>query len=231
MAKRKGRFGKFIGALTGTPYERLLKQIRKLIDENEEDSELSNAVRRMSKMISSVHTEGRIDDEEHDLLMEELEELDPDGRTFDRMDEEEEYYTAEGVPDAPAMRAGKNVNLDQLMKKKGGSFTGSFGRDEFEEYREKMAQDFIEESRDAVNQGYRQRASADPTGRVFRDDEEEALETKRRIAVESGLISDEESDEDDNYYVDEDGVEWFRDEDGDWWYREQGETEWKPPDK
>ena len=183
MAKRKGRFGKFIGALTGTPYDRLLKQIGKLIDDNEDDRELTRAVNQMSKMTSRMRKEERIDDDEHDLLMEELEDIDPDGRTFERMNEEEAYYTGEGVPDAPTMRAGKNVNLDELMKKKADVFTGSFGREEFEEYREKMAQDFAEESREAVNEGYSQRGSADPTGRVFRDDEEEALETKRRIAV------------------------------------------------
>ena len=55
----------------------------------------------------------------------------------------------------------------------------------------------------------------------------DALETKRRIAVESGLINENEDYEDDeNYSVDEDGVEWYQDEDGQWWYREPDEDDW-----
>ena len=41
MAKKKGGFGRFLGAITGTPYERLLKQIDKLVDQYDEDEELS----------------------------------------------------------------------------------------------------------------------------------------------------------------------------------------------
>ena len=91
-----------------------------------------------------------------------------------------------------------------------------------------MALEFAEESRSAVEEGYVERTSnVDPTGRVFRDDEEEALETKRRIAVESGLINEnEEFEDDENYSVDEDGVEWYQDEDGQWWYREPDEDDW-----
>jgi len=32
MAKKKGGFGRFLGAITGTPYERLLKQVDKLVN-------------------------------------------------------------------------------------------------------------------------------------------------------------------------------------------------------
>ena len=43
--------------------------------------------------------------------------------------------------------------------------------------------------KNAVKEGYQDRSNTnvDPTGRVFRDDEDDALETKRRIAIESGL--------------------------------------------
>ena len=37
MARKKGGFGRFIGAITGTPYERLLKQVDKLVSEHEDD--------------------------------------------------------------------------------------------------------------------------------------------------------------------------------------------------
>ena len=230
MAKKKGRFGKFLGALTGTPYDRLLKQVENITDSHEGDRELSRAVKRMVGTVTNAYKDDRIDDDEHDILMEELEDIDPDGRTFNRMSDEEEYYSGEGVPDAPTLKTGRNVNLDDLMKKKTGSFTGSFGKEEFEEYREKMARDFVEESREAANEGYQQRSGSDPTGRVFRDDEEEALETKRRIAVESGLIDNEAEGDDEDYFVDDDGIEWFRDEGGDWWYREPEQTEWMPSD-
>jgi len=234
MVKRKGRFSKFIGALTGTPYDKLLKQIEKLPEIHEEDRDLSKEIRRFTKIVSKAHKEERIDDDEHDLLVEELEDIDPEGRIFDKISQEEEYYSGDGVPDAPTEKVGKNVDLDSLMRKKSDQFTGSFGRAEFDEYREKMALQFAEESRDAVEEGYSSKSNTklDPTGRVFRDDEEDALETKRRIAIESGLIDENDDEEDDdNYSVDEDGVEWFQDEDGDWWYREPGEDDWMPSEE
>tara|TARA_B100001758_G_scaffold85499_2_gene72771 strand:+ start:3858 stop:4559 length:702 start_codon:yes stop_codon:yes gene_type:complete len=228
MAKRKSRFSKFLGALTGTPYDKLLKQIEKIPDEFEDDRALSKEIRRYVKIIVKAHKEEKIDDDEHDLLIEELEDIDPEGRTFDKLNEDEVFYTGEGVPDAPSVKVGKNIDLDSLMRKKTNQFTGSFGREEFDEYREKMALEFAEESRNAAEEGYVERTSnVDPTGRVFRDDEEEALETKRRIAVESGLINENEDYEDDeNYSVDEDGVEWYQDEEGQWWYREPDEDDW-----
>ncbi|MBK00084.1 MAG: hypothetical protein CMB48_03805 [Euryarchaeota archaeon] len=228
MAKRKSRFSKFLGALTGTPYDKLLKQIEKIPDELDDDRALSKEIRRFVKIIVKAHKEEKIDDDEHDLLIEELEDIDPEGRTFDKISEDEEYYTGDGVPDTPNVKVSKNVDLDSLMRKKTNQFTGSFGREEFDEYREKMALEFAEESRSAVEEGYVERTSnVDPTGRVFRDDEEEALETKRRIAVESGLINEnEELEDDENYSVDEDGVEWYQDEDGQWWYREPDEDDW-----
>ena len=234
MAKHKSRFSKFLGALTGTPYDKLLKQIEKIPDNIEEDRALAKEIRRYVKIIVKAHKEERIDDDEHDLLIEELEDIDPEGRTFDKINDEEEYYSSEGVPDSPSVKMGKNVDLDSLMRKKSDQFTGSYGREEFDTYREKMALEFAEESRNAVEEGYVERSNTnvDPTGRVFRDDEEEALETKRRIAIESGLIDDEENvEESDDYSVDDDGVEWFRDENDEWWYREPDEDEWLPAEE
>ena len=230
MAKRKSRFSKFLGALTGTPYDKLLKQVEKITDVFENDKELSKEVRRFVKIIIKTHREGRIDDDEHDLLIEELEDIDPEGRSFDKINDEEEYYTGDEVPDTPSVKVGKNIDLDSLMRKKSDQFTGSYGRDEFDSYRDKMALEFAEESKNAVEEGYnvRSNSNVDPTGRVFRDDEEDALETKRRIAVESGFIDEKEEEEEGEYTVDEDGVEWFQDEVGEWWYREPGEEDWLP---
>ena len=231
MAKRKSRFSKFIGALTGTPYDKLLKQIENLSDSFEDDRQLSKEIRRFMKIIVKAHKEERIDDDEHDLLIEELEDIDPEGRSFDKINDDEEYYTTEGVPDAPSVKMGKNIDLDSLMRKKSNQFTGSFGREEFDTYREQMALEFAEESRTAVEEGYsdKNEVNIDPTGRVFRDDEEDALETKRRIAIESGLINEtEEFEEDEEYTVDEDGVEWYEDETGQWWYREPDDDDWYP---
>ena len=115
MVKRKGRFSKFIGALTGTPYDKLLKQIEKLPEINEEDRDLSKEIRRFVKIIVKAHKEEKIDDDEHDLLIEELEDIDPEGRTFDKISEDEEYYTGEGVPDTPNVKVSKNVDLDSIQ--------------------------------------------------------------------------------------------------------------------
>ncbi|RAH15177.1 MAG: hypothetical protein CMB56_003420 [Methanobacteriota archaeon] len=233
MVKRKSRFSKFIGALTGTPYDKLLKQIENLPDVLEDDRQLAREIRKFMKIIVKANKEGKIDDDEHDLLIEELEDIDPEGRTFDKInDEDDEYYSTEGVPDAPSVKTGKNIDLDSLMRKKSNQFTGSFGREEFESYREQMALEFAEESRNALEEGYSNKSdnNIDPTGRVFRDDEEDALETKRRIAIESGLINETENLEEE-YTVDEDGVEWYEDENGQWWYREPDENDWYPAEE
>ena len=72
MAKHKSRFSKFLGALTGTPYDKLLKQIEKMSDDIEDDRALAKEIRRFVKIIVKAHKEERIDDDEHDLLIEEL---------------------------------------------------------------------------------------------------------------------------------------------------------------
>ena len=52
MARKKGGFGRFIGALTGTPYERLLKQVDKLVTEHEDDDR--KLARTLNKLVNIV---------------------------------------------------------------------------------------------------------------------------------------------------------------------------------
>ena len=87
-------------------------------DDIDDDRALAKEIRRFVKIIVKAHKEDRIDDDEHDLLIEELEDIDPEGRSFDKVNEEEEYYTGDGVPDTPSVKVGKNVDLDSLMRKK-----------------------------------------------------------------------------------------------------------------
>ena len=233
MAKKKGGFGRFVGALAGTPYDRLMKLIEKTVNQNDDD-DLAREITKLSKIIEQNYADDKIDADEHDILMEELEDFDPEERKFMKVNDEEDEFYSEGddVPDAPKLRLGKSINLDELMKPKDDVARGSFGKDEFEEYRSRMKDEFFAESEAAIKEGYRERKGTDPTGRVFGDAEDEALETKRRIAEEVGIIEEDEyedeEDEDESYQIDEDGTEWWEDEEGDWWYREPGEEDWKP---
>ena len=133
------------------------------------------------------------------------------------------------MPDAPELDLGRRVDLDQLMRSRDGAFTGSFGRDEYEEYRQKMAEDFFKESDEAIASGdHEHMESQDPGHRVFHDVEDEARDLKRQIAQEMGVEVEDEGGDDDSYRVDEDGTEWWQDDDGAWWYRPQGEEDWYP---
>ena len=81
MAKKKGGFGRFIGALTGTPYERLLKQVDKLVSEHEDDDrKLARKLNKLVTIVSENYEEENIDEEEHDLIIEAIEEADPERR-------------------------------------------------------------------------------------------------------------------------------------------------------
>ena len=162
-------------------------------------------------------------------MMEEVEEIHPDGKSYPRLgDDSEEFYEGGDLPDAPELDLGRNVDLDQLMRSRDGTFTGSFGRDEYEEYRQKMAEDFFKESDDAIAAGdHEGMESQDPGHRVFHDVEDEARDMKRQIAQEMGVETNEE-EEDESYRVDEDGTEWWQDDDGAWWYRPQGQEDWFP---
>ena len=226
MAK-KGGFGRFLGGLAGRPYDKLMSRLEKIADDFTGDA-LAAECDKFVKVVKRTHDDEQIDEEEHDLLIEEVEEIHPDGKTYGRLgDDSEEFYDGDELPDAPELNVGRNVNLDELMRSKEGAFTGSFGRDEYEEYRQKMAEDFFTESDEAVASGdHEDLQSQDPGNRVFHDVEDEARDLKRKIAEEMGIETEEEEDE--SYRVDEDGTEWWQDDDGAWWYRPKGEEDWYP---
>ena len=240
MAKKRGGFGRFVGAIAGTPYERLLKQVEKLVDQFEDDEEeLAAQLEALVDATGDAYEQETIDEEEHDLVIEAIEEAHPEGRVFGKLGGEEDAFYAGEIPDAPELKREKRVNLDELMRAKGDEFTGSFGRDEFDEFRERMTDEFYQESDNAIRQGDHQ-AEIRTTNRVFGGAESDVDDAKRRIAEESGMtdpnaVQEEPEPEDEeydgNYSIDENGVEWFEDEDGYWWYREEGETEWQPYDE
>ena len=240
MAKKKGGFGRLFGAIAGSPYERLLKLVEKTVDQFEDDEEeLAAQLEALVDQAADAYQEETIDEEEHDLVIEAIEEADPEGRAFGKLSSEEDAFYAGEIPDAPELKREKRINLDDLMKAKGDEFTGSFGRDEFDEFRERMTDEFYQESDNAIRQGDHQ-AEIRTTNRVFGGAETDVDDAKRRIAEESGMANpataqeedaEDEDEYDGNYSIDEDGVEWFEDEDGYWWYREEGQTEWQPYDE
>jgi len=229
MAKKKGGFGRFLGAITGSPYERMQKQIDKVIDEAESDRALSKTLKKMVKAIGQQYEDENIDEEEHDLLIEAIEDADPEGRTFGKLtDSSDAFYDSGDMPDSPKLNLGKRKNLDDLMKSQGNEFVGSFGRDEFDDFKRTMAADFYADSDDAIAAGDHQ-AEIRTQNRVFADAEDGIDQLKKQMAQESGLEHHiEEEEEDENYYVDDDDVEWWKDDDGYWWYREPGQEDWQP---
>ena len=187
MAKKKGGFGRFMGAITGTPYERLLKQVDKAVDQFEDDEEeLAAQLEALVDAAGDAYEEENIDEEEHDLVIEAIEEADPEGRVFSKLGSEEDAFYAGDIPDAPELKREKRVNLDDLMRAKGDEFTGSFGRDEFDEFRERMTEEFYQESDNAIRQGDHQ-AEIRTANRVFGGAESDVDDAKRRIAEESGM--------------------------------------------
>jgi len=230
MAKKKGRMGKIFGALAGSPYERLLKQVDKLVEASVNDRMLAKNLEKLVSITAENYDEEKIDEEEHDLIIESIEEADPEGRTFPKMDEADDPFYMGDAPDAPVLKGQKRQTLDDLMKAKGNEFTGRFGRDEFEDYKSKMAQEFLKESDDAIKKGDHV-ANIGVVNRVFADADEEIYRVKQEITEETGMVepsTEEESDYPDGYSVDEDGTEWFEDEDGYWWYRMEGDEDWQP---
>jgi len=238
MARKKGGFGRFLGSITGTPYEKLLKQVEKAVEELEDDDKaLGKRLRRLVDETGQKYEDEEIDEEEHDLVIEAIEEADPKGRTFGKFSDDDSFYTGD-IPDAPELKGGKKIDLDDLMQAKGDEFLGSFGRDEFDEFRDKMTEDFFAEADAAIAQGDHD-AEIRTEHRVFGGAESDVEDVKRRIAQESDIPSGgsrepalepepeyEDDGEDDGYSVDEDGTEWFEDEEGYWWYRPEGENDW-----
>tara|TARA_B110000444_G_scaffold260931_1_gene310006 strand:- start:4073 stop:4768 length:696 start_codon:yes stop_codon:yes gene_type:complete len=231
MAKKKGRLGRLFGAITGSPYERLAKQVDKLVETSDDDSILGKNLLKLVKITGQNYEEEKIDEEEHDLIIEAIEEVDPQSRVFGKVSEDEDSFYMGDIPDAPDLNLGKRKNLDQLMKSKGNEFTGSYGREEFNEFRNKMTQDFLEESDKAIREGDHS-ANIGAVNRVFVDADDEVHQLKKSISQETGM-EDPNAEEDlpDGYSIDEDGTEWFEDEDGYWWYRLAGEEEWLAHDE
>ena len=229
---RKGGFGRFLGGIAGRPYDKLMNRLEKIADEFEGNT-LANECDKFVKVVRRTLDEEQIDEEEHDLIMEEVEEIHPGGKSYPRLgDDSEEFYDGDELPDAPELNLGGGVDLDQLMRSRDGAFTGSFGRDEYEEYRQQMAEDFFKESDEAVASGdHEGMQSQDPGNRVFHDVEDEARDLKRQIAEEMGVEVESEGEEAGETRVDEDGTEWWQDDDGAWWYRPQGEGDWYPYDE
>jgi hypothetical protein len=228
MAKKKGRLGKLFGAITGSPYERLIKQVDKLVETSQDDRILGKNLVKLVKITGQNYEEEKIDEEEHDLIIEAIEEVDPQNRVFGKVSDDEDSFYMGDSPEAPELNLGKRKNLDQLMKSKGNEFTGSYGRDEYQEFRDKMTQDFLQESDKAVREGDHS-ANIGTVNRVFADADEEVQQLKKSISEETGMEDpNAEDDLPDGYSIDEDGTEWFEDEDGYWWYRLVGEEDWLP---
>ena len=153
MARKKGRIGKIFGAIAGSPYDRLLKQVDKLVDASANDRMLAKNLEKLVSMTAENYDEDKIDEEEHDLIIEAIEDADPEGRTFAKLSEDDDPFYMGDAPAAPELKGRKRQNLDKLMKAKGDEFVGSYGRDEFQEYKEKMAQEFLKESDKAIRDG------------------------------------------------------------------------------
>ena len=242
MARKKG-FGKLMGAITGSPYEKLLKQIERGEKEFDgDDRSMARLVKRMVKKVQEAHSDENIDEEEHDLLMEELEDIDPEERELPKVGRDTDDFFDSDMPDAPKLQS-KVVNLDDLMSSKGDSFLGSHGRDEFEEFRQQMSQEFYADSDEAIAAGDHDTEIRTQT-RVFSDTEADLAAVKAAISEETGMKTDEmmrqEEEEaaiaaqalaDNSFTVDEDGTEWWQDEDGYWWFRPVNEDDWLPYDE
>jgi len=232
VARKKKGFGKFLGSLTGSAYDRTIRQIDKVVEETEPD-DLGRKLNGLVRSVSGFFDEGNISAGEHDLLLEAIEEVHPAGTTFTKLEsDDEEFYDDTNMPDAPELELGGPVNLDELMSSsKEGQ--GSWGSDEYDDYKRKMAEEFYRDSDDAIASGDHGRMrSQDPGHRVFHDVEEEAESVKRAILEEQGgEVPAEEEEDDPDHYFDDKGVEWWKDDDGQWWYRPEGEQDWFPWDE
>ena len=50
MARKKGRIGKIFGAIAGSPYDRLMKQVDKLVDASANDRMLAKNLEKLVSM-------------------------------------------------------------------------------------------------------------------------------------------------------------------------------------
>ena len=230
MAGKKKGFGGFLGGLTGTPYDRLSRHIEKTAA-NTKKGDLGKELTKIVKIVRREYEQENLDEEEHDLLVEDIETAYPGGRTFPKLlAESDELYDDENMPDAPELELGGPVNLDDLMRGPSDTFQGSWGSDEYDDYKREMADEFYKDSDEAIASGdHEQMQSQDPVaGRVFHNVEDTASEVKKDILREQGVDVDSEEEEEEDYYVDDDNVEWWRDDNGAWWFREPGQDDWYP---
>ena len=102
MARKKGRIGKIFGAIAGSPYDRLMKQVDKLVDASANDRMLAKNLEKLVSMTAENYDEDKIDEEEHDLIIEAIEEADPEGRTFAKLGEDDDPFYMGDAPAAPA---------------------------------------------------------------------------------------------------------------------------------
>ena len=65
----KGRIGKIFGAIAGSPYDRLMKQVDKLVDASANDRMLAKIFEKLVSMTAENYDEDKIDEEEHDLII------------------------------------------------------------------------------------------------------------------------------------------------------------------
>lgn len=230
MARKKKGIGGFIGSLAGTPYDRLGKHIEKT-NANADPADLARELNKIAKVIRREYNQDHIDEEEHDLLLEEIEEIHPDEKIFPKLlADSDEFYDDDNMPDAPDLDLGGPVNLDELMRSKTGSFQGSWAAEEYDEFKRQKAEEFYKDSDEAIASGdHRQMESSQDlvAGRVFHNVEDEVHEVKKGILRDQGVDVDED-EEDEDYYVDDDKVEWWRDDEGAWWFREPGQEDWFP---
>ena len=76
MARKKRGIGKFLGAIAGSPYERLLKQVDKLVETSVNERMLAKNLEKLVTITATNYDEEKIDEEEHDLIIEAIEEAD-----------------------------------------------------------------------------------------------------------------------------------------------------------
>ena len=114
MAKRGG-CGRFLGGIAGRPYDRLMNRLEKIADEFT-GSALAAECDKFVKVVRRTLDEEQIDEEEHDLIMEEVEEIHPEGKSYPRLGDDTEEFYDEDLPDAPELDLGRRVDLDQLMR-------------------------------------------------------------------------------------------------------------------
>ena len=78
MAKRGG-FGRFLGGIAGRPYDRLMNRLEKIANEFT-GSALAAECDKFVKVVRRTLDEEQIDEEEHDLIVEEVEDIHPQGK-------------------------------------------------------------------------------------------------------------------------------------------------------